>query len=269
MVEHREYKDCVVIGGGPAGSAFAGIASRYAPEASILLLEKARFPRFRLGESTIPVANTVLRELGVYDELYNGGAVKKVGISFVWGADRMPWNADYLQIGGASEQLGPERTIDVLGQDLSTFSERFAPSRMPFVGFNVERSRFDQMLLERARVLGAECREGVGVTEILRENGVVCGVRYRDDLRAGCQWAIGPTHARSTHPRPGHEQFCRAWLLFRRRMEEHLVRYTRGDHGFHRQCPARLDLVFPDRRGPDECGFRDPSAAFSASTRRS
>jgi len=181
MVEHREYKDCVVIGGGPAGSAFAGIASRYAPEASILLLEKARFPRFRLGESTIPVANTVLRELGVYDELYNGGAVKKVGISFVWGADRMPWNADYLQIGGASEQLGPERTIDVLGQDLSTFSERFAPSRMPFVGFNVERSRFDQMLLERARVLGAECREGVGVTEILRENGVVCGVRYRDD----------------------------------------------------------------------------------------
>jgi FAD-dependent halogenase len=181
MPEDREYKDCVVIGGGPAGSAFAGIAAKYAPDASIVVLEKARFPRWRIGESTIPVANTVLRELGVYDELYNGGAVKKVGITFVWGADRVPWNADYLQIAGDTAQLGPERTIDVLGQDLSTFSDRFAPSRMPFVGFNVERSRFDRVLLERARQLGADCREGVGVTEILRENGAVCGVRYRDD----------------------------------------------------------------------------------------
>ena len=181
MPDTLEYKDCVVIGGGPAGSAFAGIAAKFAPEASIVVLEKARFPRWRIGESTIPVANTVLRELGVYDELYNGGAIKKVGITFVWGADRVPWNADYLKIAGDGEQLGPDRTIDVLGQDLSSFSDRFEPSAMPFVGFNVERSRFDQMLLERARQLGVECREGVTVTEILRENGAVCGVRYRDD----------------------------------------------------------------------------------------
>lgn len=181
MSEHQESKDCVVIGGGPAGSAFAGIAAKHAPDASIVVLEKARFPRWRIGESTIPVANTVLRELGVYDALYNGGAVKKVGITFVWGTDRVPWNADYLKIAADSEQLGSQRTIDVLGQDLSTFSDRFTPTRMPFVGFNVERSRFDQMLLERARQFGVECREGVTVTEILRENGAVCGVRYRDD----------------------------------------------------------------------------------------
>ena len=184
MPKHDEYQDCVVIGGGPAGSAFAGIVRKHAPDATVVVLEKARFPRWRIGESTIPVANTVLRELGVYDELYNGGAVKKVGITFVWGDDRIPWNADYLQIAGDGEQLGPQRTIDVLGQDLSTFSDRFEPSRMPFVGFNVERSRFDQMLLARARTLGADCREGVAVTEILRENGAVCGVRYRDDQGA-------------------------------------------------------------------------------------
>jgi clorobiocin biosynthesis protein Clo-hal len=171
----------VVIGGGPAGSAFAGIAAKYAPEASIVLLEKARFPRWRIGESTIPVANTVLRELGAFDALYNGGAVNKVGITFVWGRDRVPWNADYLQIGASGEELGPERTVDVLGQDLSTFSGRFAPSRMPFVAFNVERSRFDQLLLERARALGADCREGVSVVEVLREGGRVTGVRPRDD----------------------------------------------------------------------------------------
>ena len=176
-----ESKDCVVIGGGPAGSTFAAIVAKYAPETSVLLLEKARFPRWRIGESTIPVANTVLRELGVFDALYNGGAVKKVGIVFVWGQDRVPWNADYLQIDSDDSELGAPRTIDVLGQDLSTFSRRFAPSRMPFVGFNVQRARFDQLLLERARELGAECREGVSVTEVLRDDGAVCGVRYRDE----------------------------------------------------------------------------------------
>jgi flavin-dependent dehydrogenase len=184
VMPESEYKDCVVIGGGPAGSAFAGIAAKHAPEASIVILEKERFPRYRIGESTIPVANTVLRELGVFDALYNGGAVKKVGISFVWGSDRVPWNADYLQIAGAEGALGAEHTIDVLGQDLSTFSARFAPSRLPFVAFNVERSRFDQLLLERAAELGVDCRQGVAVTEIVRERGVVCGVRYRDDRGA-------------------------------------------------------------------------------------
>jgi flavin-dependent dehydrogenase len=177
----NEYRDCVVIGGGPAGSAFAGTLMKHAPEASVVVLEKARFPRFRIGESTIPVANTVLRELGVFDALHEGGAIKKVGITFVWGKDRVPWNADYLELAGSSSDIGPHTTIDVVGQDLSAFSRRFAPSRMPFIGFNVERSRFDQLLLSRARELGADCREGVAVLEVLRENGAVAGVRYRND----------------------------------------------------------------------------------------
>lgn len=176
-----EHKDCVVIGGGPAGAAFAGIAAKHAPEASIVVLEKARFPRFRIGESTIPVANTVLRELGVFERLYGGEAIKKVGITFVWGRDRVPWNADYLQIANTGELLDGKHRVDVLGQDLSAFSRRFSPSSQPFVAFNVERSRFDELLLGAARELGAECREGVAVREILRKDGVVCGVRYRDE----------------------------------------------------------------------------------------
>jgi flavin-dependent dehydrogenase len=181
MTGRREYRDCVVIGGGPAGSSFAGTVAKYAPDASVLLLEKARFPRWRIGESTIPVANTVLRDLGVFDALCESDTIKKVGITFVWGRDRTPWNADYLKIAEDSASMGSSRRIDVLGQDLSGFSRRFAPSETPFTAFNVERSRFDQMLLQRARELGAECREGVAVTEILRHDGAVTGVTYRDE----------------------------------------------------------------------------------------
>ena len=45
-----------------------------------------------------PIARAIARaaadELGVFDALDQGGAVKKVGITFVWGKDRIPWNAD-------------------------------------------------------------------------------------------------------------------------------------------------------------------------------
>ena len=60
-----EYRDCVVIGGGPAGSTFSAIARKYDPSLSITVLEKERFPRYHIGESTIPAANGVVRDLGV------------------------------------------------------------------------------------------------------------------------------------------------------------------------------------------------------------
>ncbi len=46
----RERCDCLVLGGGPAGSAFAGIVRKYAPDARVVVLERARFPRWRIGE---------------------------------------------------------------------------------------------------------------------------------------------------------------------------------------------------------------------------
>jgi flavin-dependent dehydrogenase len=51
--------------------------------------------------------------------------------------------------------------------------------------WQVVRSEFDQMLLDNARVKGADVREGVTVTEAIRERGAVVGVRGADfELRA-------------------------------------------------------------------------------------
>ena len=106
-----EHRDCVVIGGGPAGSTFAAIVKKYAPDCAVTVLEAARFPRYHIGESTIPAANNVLRELGVYETLEHSDFVKKMGIVFVWGEDRKPWSADYLRLRetktGANGSPGP------------------------------------------------------------------------------------------------------------------------------------------------------------------
>lgn len=39
-----ETRDCVVIGGGPAGSTFAAIVAKYAPDLSVTVLERAHHP---------------------------------------------------------------------------------------------------------------------------------------------------------------------------------------------------------------------------------
>ncbi len=176
----RERCDCLVLGGGPAGSAFAGIVRKYAPDARVVVLERARFPRWRIGESTIPVANGVLRDLDVFDTLAaDPEVVKKIGVTFVWGANRTPWNADYLVL--ADGEPADDHVLDVVGQDFRSMRDRVKASDEPFFGFNVNRARFDQLLLNAARERGADVREGTRATTVLRDGERVCGVRWEDD----------------------------------------------------------------------------------------
>lgn len=150
--------DVVVLGGGPAGSAFAGMVKKHAPALRVTVLERERFPRWRIGESTIPVANAVLRELEVYDRI-EAHAVKKIGITFIWGADRQPWNADYLDLRQPDRSERGGDVIDVVGQDFAAL--RRTPRSEPFTAFNVERAWFDALLLDQARAFGADVHEGV------------------------------------------------------------------------------------------------------------
>lgn len=185
--------DVVVLGGGPAGACFASIVKKYAPSLQVTVLEKARFPRWHIGESTIPVVNSVLRELGVYERLYAGEAVKKIGITFIWGADRKPWNAEYLVLGDEARGERADEVIDVIGQDLGSL--RRSPQAEPFTAFNVKRAEFDHMLLNQARAFGAEVFEGTRAVSVDDVMGTGAGggpdprrkrVRWRrDDGREG------------------------------------------------------------------------------------
>lgn len=126
-------RDVVILGGGPAGSTLAALLAGEGVD--VLVLERERFPRFHVGESLLPMSMPVLGRIGVD---LSGAFLRKAGAEFV---------------------------DEVEGRGSVAF--RFADGLpgAPDHAYQVERSRFDALLLERARALGAEVREGVQVLD--------------------------------------------------------------------------------------------------------
>jgi len=135
--------DVVVAGGGPAGSSTANFLRQ--KNRRVLVLEREQFPRFHIGESLLPFANDVWKELGVYDKM-NATYIHKPGARFI------------------HEESGADFTY--------YFDTSIRPGR-PYA-FQVKRAEFDLMLLEHAQSLGAEVRQRTKVEDVaFNSDGVV------------------------------------------------------------------------------------------------
>ncbi|MEU0136826.1 tryptophan 7-halogenase [Streptomyces sp. NPDC006296] len=152
--ESAESFDVIVVGGGPAGSSAATFVAMQGHR--VLLLEKESFPRHQIGESLLPsTVHGICALLGVSDELHAAGFTKKRGGTFRWGSNSEPWSFDFA------------------------LSEKFAGPTS--YAYQVERMKFDQLLLDNARRKGVTVRERSAVRDVLEEDGRVCGVCYEDE----------------------------------------------------------------------------------------
>ena len=148
-----EETDVVVVGGGPGGSTLATLVAMRGHR--VVLLEKEKFPRYQIGESLLPsTVHGICRLTGVTDELAKAGFTKKRGGTFRWGANPEPWTFAF--------SVSPKMTGDTS------------------YAYQVERSKFDQILLDHARHTGVDVREEHAVTNVIDDGDRIRGVSYTD-----------------------------------------------------------------------------------------
>ncbi len=75
--------DVVVIGGGPAGSIAATLLAQKGYE--VVLFERERHPRYRVGESLIPHFWKYCDMVGVSEKILADGFIQKAGGTTIWG----------------------------------------------------------------------------------------------------------------------------------------------------------------------------------------
>jgi flavin-dependent dehydrogenase len=178
--------DILVIGGGPAGSTAAALLAQKGH--AVTLIEKARHPRFHIGESLLPANLPLLEKLGVADEVRSIGMEK-------WAAEFVsPWHAhkQTFQFGDAMDKS------------------------MPYA-YQVQRAEFDEILIRNAQRKGANVIEGCRVTDVqFLPAGQGAMVQTQADDGAAVTW-----HARFVLDASGRDTFLGNRFKAKVRNEKH------------------------------------------------
>lgn len=126
--------DVAIIGGGPSGSAAAITCA--GAGLSVAIVDRARFPRYRAGESLHPGLEPLFESLGVGDSVRTAGFLRHAG----------HW-------------------ISSTGS-LLTFEPFGADKRGAWYGFQALGSRLDNILLAAARKAGADLIDATSVRSV-------------------------------------------------------------------------------------------------------
>lgn len=117
--------DVAVLGAGPAGATVANRLARMGYE--VQLFETSAFPRRHVGESLHAQVLSLFDQLGVREEMHYAGFLRPRGALVLWAGERR------------------------LRTDVAN-------------GFQVDRGRFDQILLKAAKIAGAKIAQPARVT---------------------------------------------------------------------------------------------------------
>ena len=129
---HYDF-DFAVAGGGPAGTSTAISLGQHGH--SVVLFERETFPRFHIGESLLSTANDAFTALGVAKHIEDASFPQK-------------WGARLFTHDGQSGRY----------VDFTDVREVTRPQT-----YQVCRQEFDRILLDRAREVGVDVREGCNV----------------------------------------------------------------------------------------------------------
>ena len=177
--------EVLVMGGGPAGSTAATLLARMGRK--VIVLEKARHPRFHIGESLLPMNLPLFERLGVLQKVAAMGVFKP----------------------GADFEADNERGYN-------TFAFKRAIGNSPPHAYQVWRQDFDKMLFDHAHATGADAREGHEVVAVEQVDSRRSDVEVRTDdgrsYRITAQYVVDAT---------GRDTFLSSKKRLRRKNGEH------------------------------------------------
>jgi len=138
MISPATDFDVIIIGGGPAGSCAGAALAREGLR--VLITEKAEYPEYRIGESLLPNGNKIFKEIGVWEKIKAAGFIPKYGAEFE--------TAD-----------GSKNVHNIFARGLGQ-TETYT--------YQVERPKFDALLLDHAAESGCVVDRSANITEIKR-----------------------------------------------------------------------------------------------------
>lgn len=165
--------DVAIIGGGPAGSTCASMLKKYMPSLKVVVFEREKFPREHVGESLLPAVPAVLYEMGCWDKVETADFPVKLGATFRWGTPTM-WDFEFLPL---THYYDDERPGKFEGQRRQT-------------AWQVDRSIFDEVLLDHSASLGAEVREETKVLEVLHTGDRIDGFMLENGEKIEAKYYI-------------------------------------------------------------------------------
>ncbi len=95
--------DVIIAGAGPAGSTAATLLAQY--HHKVLLIERAQHPRYHIGESMLPMADSIMQRLGV---AWEEGNLRKGGAEFI---DEASGRRTYFPLAGHYRTFQIERSV--------------------------------------------------------------------------------------------------------------------------------------------------------------
>lgn len=140
-----------IIGGGPAGASLACYLAKAGISAAVF--ESEIFPREHVGESLVPAVIPVMHDIGIIDKIEKAGFPRKYGAGWTsietrTAKDDFDIDTHTLEFAQISyeerEQAGVDRTY----------------------AWHVDRGRFDEILIDHARELGATVFQGTRVNRV-------------------------------------------------------------------------------------------------------
>jgi flavin-dependent dehydrogenase len=147
MISLKTHYDAIIVGGGPAGSTTGALLAEKGHD--VLIVEKEKFPRYHVGESLMPFCYFPLERLGLIENLMDSGNPRKYCVQFV-------------------------REDGFLSQPFYFFQHFDHPSSTTW---QVWRSDFDKMILDKARQNGASVWEETKAKALIKSDDRVKGIR--------------------------------------------------------------------------------------------